>query len=76
MSKTRSIKLQKRDWAIIVLFLAIISSNWLWYQQSKAQDITNKNNSSSWLMQQEEINRLKACINDDAKPCETTPTDY
>jgi uncharacterized protein YpmB len=74
MSKTKQkSKLQKRDWVIIVLFLAIIGTNWVWYQSSKSQDITNRNESSAWLMHQVEINRLKSCIDEGTRPCDITP---
>ncbi len=66
-------KLQKRDWAIIILFLAIIGTNWVWYQHSKAQDITNRNEASSWVSHQVEINKLKACIDNAVRPCDITP---
>ena len=69
----QKIRLQKRDWAIIVLFVVMLLSNWAWYQYAKAQDITNKSNASSWLQQQVEINKLKACIDSGVKPCDITP---
>lgn len=65
-------KLQKRDWAIIVLFVSIIVTNWVWYQYSTAQDITNKSGTSSWLSQQVQINKLKACIDESIRPCDIT----
>ena len=74
MAKTvQKMKLQKRDWAIILLFVAVILTNWFWYQAWKAQDITNKNESTSWLQHQVEINKLKACIDDNVRPCDITP---
>ena len=63
-------KLQKRDWAIIVLFIAVVATNWVWYQYSKAQAITNKSDVSSWLSHQVEINKLQRCINESIKPCD------
>jgi hypothetical protein len=73
VKKEHSVQLQKRDWVILMLFLAVIGTNWVWYQHSKSQEITNSSNASSWLMQQEQINKLKACIDEGTKPCELTP---
>jgi hypothetical protein len=74
MAKTKqTIRLQRRDWAIIVLALAIVDTNWVWYQVSKSQDITNRSNDSSWLAHQVEINKLKACTDDNVRPCDITP---
>jgi hypothetical protein len=74
MAKTKqTMRLQKRDWAIIVLFLAVIGTNWVWYQYSKAQDITNRSDSSGWLMHQVEINKLKVCVDEGTRPCDITP---
>jgi hypothetical protein len=73
MAKTKQkMKLQKRDWSIVVLFVAVIVTNWVWYQYSKAQDITNRNESSAWLAHQVEINKLKACIDENTRPCDIT----
>jgi hypothetical protein len=55
------------------LCLVVIGTNWVWYQYVKAQEITNKSNASSWLQQQIEINKLKACIDSGAKPCDISP---
>jgi hypothetical protein len=82
MAKSKqNIKLQKRDWAIIILFLAIIGTNWVWYQHSVHQDTINKalvggNNISAqaWLQNQIEINKLDACINNNMRPCSMTTT--
>lgn len=76
MSKIKSNKLQKRDWAIIFLFLVTIATNWVWYQYNQTQEITNKNNSSTWLGQQVQINNLKSCIDEGTKPCNLNPTVY
>lgn len=74
MTKTKqTTKLQKRDWAIIGLVIAVIATNWVWYQYSKAQDITNRTDSSAWLAHQVEINKLKACIDEGTRPCDITP---
>lgn len=74
MAKAKqTLKLQKRDWAIIGLVLAVIATNWVWYQYSKAQDITNRSNATSWLMHQVQINKLKACIDENTQPCDITP---
>jgi len=63
----------KRDWLIILLFVALVATNWVWYQAAKSQDITNKNNASAWLAHQVEINKLQTCINDNRRPCDITP---
>lgn len=63
-------KLQKRDWAIILLFLTIVGTNWVWYQHSKSQDITNKNEVAAWTIHQVQINKLKACVDEGVRPCE------
>jgi len=70
--KQQKLGLQKRDWAIVLLFIAVIASNWVWYQYCKAQDITNRSNAESWLQQQVEINTLKDCIDSGVKPCDIT----
>ncbi len=67
-------KLQKRDWALALLFVAIIGTNWAWYQGSKGQDLTNKNSAAYDIQLQSQINKLKACIDGDTKPCDTSPT--
>jgi hypothetical protein len=73
MVKTKqSSKLQKRDWAIIVLFLAVLGTNWLWYQHHQAQELSLRSGVESWLQQQVQINKLKACVDEDTKPCDTT----
>lgn len=74
MAKGKSkIKLQKRDWTIVFLFLAIIGTNLVWYQNSQAQNLSHESHVQSWLSQQVQINKLKACIDDDKKPCDITP---
>lgn len=74
MVKTKqTIKLQKSDWAIVLLLLAIIGTNWVWYQSSKAQDLSHKSHIESWLQQQVQINKLKACIDGGTRPCDITP---
>ncbi len=74
MAKTQQrLRLQKRDWVIVLLFIMILLTNWTWYQYTKTQDTTNKNDVSSWLQHQVEINKLKACIDSGIKPCNITP---
>jgi hypothetical protein len=74
--QTPKFKAQKRDWIIFALVIAIVATNWVWYENSKSQDITNKNNSSAWLMHQVEINKLQACINASTHPCDIQPPKY
>ena|GEM_PF-2209365 len=66
-------KFQKRDWVIIALVVAMIGTNWVWYQKFNYQDTTNKAATAAWQMNQEEISKLKACIDVDTKPCDITP---
>lgn len=74
MVKSKQITtLQKGDWVIIILFLVVIGTDWVWYQSAKSQEITNNSNASSWLQHQVEINKLKACIDSGTKPCNITP---
>ena len=69
----QTMKIHKKDWAIILLFLIVIGTNFIWYQKAKYQDITNKGIDSSWLMLQVQINKLKGCIDEGTKPCTITP---
>jgi hypothetical protein len=67
-------KMGKRDWAIVLLIVAMVATNWVWYQTSRTQDTTNKNQSSAWLQDQVQINKLKACIDTNTHPCDITTT--
>jgi hypothetical protein len=67
-----AVKLQKRDWAIVLLLLTIIATNFVWYQYSRTQELSQKSDSQSWLRQQIQINKLKACIDNGTKPCDIT----
>jgi len=74
MSKTKQKKtLQKRDWAIIVLFLAVVGTNWFWYQSSqgltKRLDPVNLNDYKQFV----QIQKLKLCIDENTRPCDVTP---
>jgi hypothetical protein len=74
MAKTKKhTKLQKRDWAIIILFGLIIATNWTWYQVAKTNELSQRNDSSSWLIDQVQINKLKACIDEGTRPCDINP---
>jgi hypothetical protein len=66
----KSTKTQKRDWVIVGLFLAILATNWVWYQHHQAQELSLKSEVEAWLLQQNQINKLYVCINEDIKPCE------
>ena len=73
MARTnRTAKLQTRDWAIVVLFVAVIGTNWIWYQVAKTNELNERQNASSWLSQQVQINKLKACIDENIRPCDIT----
>jgi hypothetical protein len=71
--RVTKMKLQKRDWAIIVLFLAVVGTNWVWYQVAKTNETSMRNDASSWLRHQVQINKLKACIDENTQPCDITP---
>jgi hypothetical protein len=74
MAKTnQKIKLQKRDWLIVLLLIAVIATNWVWYQNSRTQGMTNKSDVTSWSQHQVEINKLQACVNNNTRPCDITP---
>ncbi|MBI1857133.1 hypothetical protein HY003_03010 [Candidatus Saccharibacteria bacterium] len=64
----------KRDWAILVLFLAIIGTNLVWYYQYRQQDKLNNAYWTNFSAHQIEINKLQACLNENTRPCEITPT--
>ncbi len=69
----QTLKLQKRDWAIIALFVFVVSSNWVWYQVAKTNSLSERNDSSAWLSHQVQINKLKACFDEETKPCDIDP---
>ena len=73
MAKKRKIQLQKRDWAIIVLFVALTMTNFIQYPIVKTNEQNLKVEGSSWLSHQVQINKLKACIDEGMKPCDITP---
>ncbi len=74
MAKNKQIiKLQKRDWAILVLLLMVIGTNWLWFQSSrdlsKRLDYVNLNDYKQFV----QISKLKLCIDENTHPCDVTP---
>lgn len=73
MAKKQSHKFELRDWLLIVLSLAFVATNIVWYLQIQALQTTDKNDAASWLHQQVQINKLKACIDESTKPCDITP---
>lgn len=74
MARTKQkIKLQKRDWAIIVLLVIVISTNWSLYQAAKTNELQQRNNTSALLIHQVQINKLKDCIDKNISPCDTAP---
>lgn len=73
MSRKVKLKLQKRDWIIFGLFLLIILTNLIQYQTVKFNELDSRANAEAWFMQQVQINKLKACIDENIKPCDTTP---
>ena len=70
----QKMKMGKRDWAIALLVVAMVATNWVWYQTSKDQNITNRSDTSAWLAHQVEINKLQACLNSNTRPCDINPT--
>ncbi len=74
MAKNKqSSKLNKIDWVIILLLLAIVAIGWFAYQVDQARQLSEKNDAQSWLNQQVQINKLKACIDEGTKPCDINP---
>lgn len=69
-------KLQKRDWSIIGIIIAIMATNWFWYQAHQAQEISHRTATEAWLQHQVQINELKACIDKNIEPCEIAPQQY
>lgn len=67
-------KFQKRDWVIVVLALAVIGTNWFWYQNSKGQELSNSSSASYDVHLQSQINKLKACLDNDTRPCDISPS--
>ena len=63
-----------RDLLMVVMGAAIVATNILWYAHVRALNTTDENHASSWLQQQVEINNLKACIDNDTKPCDIDST--
>lgn len=73
MVKKQTKKLQVRDYVIAALVIAVVATNWVWYQHSQSQSLTNKAFVTDFLAHQIEINKLQACINEGIKPCDITP---
>ena len=74
MAKNKqSTKLNIRDWVIILLLLAIVAIGWFAYQVDQARQLSEINDAQSWLNQQVQINKLKACIDEGTKPCDINP---
>lgn len=71
--KEQRMKLQKRDWAIIILLIAIMAVGWYAYQVNQARLLSESANSQAWLNHQVQINKLKACIDTGTKPCDINP---
>jgi hypothetical protein len=73
MRKTKqTFKLQKRDWAIAILALAVLAVGWYAYQVDQARLLGEKAGGDSWINHQIQINKLKACIDEGIKPCDIT----
>jgi len=66
-------ELTKRDLLLAFMFVVIVATNVLWYLHVRALQLTDKNDATSWLHQQAQINKLKACIDEGTKPCDITP---
>lgn len=64
---------QKRDVVIAVLTVAIVITNWVWYQQAKSQDRTDESTAQYDTHLQSQINALKVCIDQETRPCSVGP---
>lgn len=73
MAKKVKIKLLKRDWIIFGLFLLIILTNLVQYQIVKSNEFSTRADAEAWFMHQVQINKLKACIDENTRPCDITP---
>jgi hypothetical protein len=74
MVKTKqTMKLQKRDWAVILLSFVVLIVGFYSYQINQARQLSEKADAESWLHQQIQINKLKACVDEATKPCDITP---
>lgn len=62
-------KLQKRDLVTALLFLALIGTNWVWYQNSQAHEFSHQSLAETLSEQQDQINSLSICINENIWPC-------
>lgn len=58
---------------MIILSLAIIAVGWYAYQINQARQQSENADAQSWLNQQVQINKLKACIDENTKPCDIGP---
>jgi len=67
--KTKTSKIQARDWIIALLFLGICLSNYVWYLNRKALDTTDRNTATYQVNLQTQINTLHNCIDQSIKPC-------
>lgn len=66
--------LQIRDGVILLLVLAVIATNWVWYQHHQAQELSHESHVEFGNRQQVQINKLKACIDEGTNPCDITPS--
>lgn len=71
--KTQQLQFGLRDWLLILLALAIVSINVFWYLNDQGLRITDRSDAESWLSQQVQIQKLKACIDNGIKPCDIKP---
>lgn len=73
MAKKQKNNLQVRDWLLILMGITIVLTNVVWYSHVQSLQTSDKNDATSWLHQQVQINKLKACIDQGTKPCDINP---
>jgi hypothetical protein len=70
MTKPQAVRPEMRDIIIALLCLAVIGTNYLWYQSmlglSRRFDAVNTNDYKQYV----QIQELKACIDKNVSPCQ------
>lgn len=73
MAKTKQTRrLEKRDWAIIFLFIVVIVSNFWWWSINTVRDQVEQEQQVLNSIQGLTNLKLKTCIDEGTKPCDTT----
>lgn len=63
-------RLQLRDWALLILFLGFLGIFWLILENQKSQNLSHESHVMTSAIQQSQINQLKACIDEKVSPCD------